>query len=207
MQNEKIAQLATDETNQSTRAFAAAASSGAERMREAVGNGAQQARAVMHAGAEQVGQVSGDMMKAAQTGGEQARRAMDASSAQTREAAESMVKATQAAAEFARANMEALSRATQTYTAGIQDLGRQSFALAQSLSAHTLEGARAMGSSKTPKEAADVYADYLRQNLEQLMGESARLQDAGFRLAEQAAAPITQRITEAAERLGQPTTN
>lgn len=173
MQNEKIAREVTADIRQSAHALAEAASSGAGRTREAVESGAQQAQAAMRADVEQAGRVSGDMMKA-----------------------------TQAAAEFARGNFEALSRATQIYTAGIQDLGRQAFALTQLLNARTLEDARAVGSSKTPKEAADAHGNYLRQNLEQLMAESARLQDVGLRLAVQTAAPITQRIAEVTERLG-----
>ena len=197
MPNEKVARLATDNMAQNARSAAEATGAATEAMRNTAKGGMERAQATMQAGAQQAQSVM-------QANANSARQAMEAGKAQAQKAGEGMFKAAEEAAEFSRGNFEALTRAAQAYAAGTQDLSRQAFALMQSLGEHTLEGARAVAGSKSVKEAAEIQANYLRQAMERLMGESARLQEASFRLVEQSSAPLTERMQVAMERAGKP---
>jgi len=123
---------------------------------------------------------------------------------QAGKATEGSMKAAQEIAEFSRGNAELLAQVTQTWFAGSQDLGRQAFAFAQSLTDHALEGARALSGVRSLKEAAEIQATYARGTMDRVMTETAKLQEASFRLAEQVAAPVTQRMTVAMERAAKP---
>ena len=197
MQNEKVARLATENMAKTARTVSDAAQTAAQ-------NGAENARQAAEAGAAQASKVSESMFQVAQSGVERTQAALQAGSAQAQKTTEGMLRAAGEAAEFSRGNFEALTQAAQAYAAGAQDLSRQTFALMQSLGEHTLEGAKAVAGSRSMKEAAEIQANYLRQAMERLMGETARLQEAGYRLAEQTTAPITQRVTLAMERAGKP---
>ena len=120
---------------------------------------------------------------------------------QANKAAETFLKAAEDAAEFGRGNVEALTRATQIYVAGVQDLGRQTFALVQGLTDQAIEGAKALSTVKSLQEAATVQSNYARAVFEKSVTESAKLSEAALKLAEQTFAPLSARFTLAAERL------
>ncbi len=186
MQNEKVARLATDKMAQTTRGAAEGLQAAAGAAQESVRGAAEASASVFQAGAEK------------------AQSTMQAGSAQAEKMAGGMIKAAEDAAEFGRGNLEAMTRAAQAYAAGAQDLGRQTFALMQSLGEHAMENARAVAGCRSVKEATELQSSYLRQAMERMMGEGARLQETGYRLAEQTAAPIAQRVTLAMERAGKP---
>ena len=140
----------------------------------------------------------------ADAGASQMRTAMERSMEQASKAAEGSMKAAQDFAEFSRGNVETLTQVTQTWMTGSQEISRQAFALLQGLADHALEGARALSGVKSLKEAAEVQATYTRGAMDRVMSETAKLQEASFRLAEQVATPVTQRMTQAIERAAKP---
>ncbi|MDO9707204.1 phasin family protein [Paracraurococcus lichenis] len=123
---------------------------------------------------------------------------------QATKTAEGLFKAAEEAAEFGRGNLEAVAKATQVYVAGVQDLGKQTFALVQGLADHTVAGAKALGSVKSLKEAADIQASYARAAMEKSFTETAKLQEAALKLAEASFAPISARMTLAVEKFSKP---
>ncbi|HEY8610955.1 MAG TPA: phasin family protein, partial [Roseomonas sp.] len=123
----------------------------------------------------------------AEAGTAQLRTAVERSMEQATKAAEGSFKAAQEFAEFSRGNAETFAQVAQTWMAGSQDLGRQAFAFAQSLNDHALEGARALAGVKSLKEAAEIQATYARGTVDRVMSETAKLQEASLRLAEQVA--------------------
>ena len=133
----------------------------------------------------------------AEAGAAQARTAMERGLEQASKAAEEM-------ADFSRGNAETLAQVAQTWMTGTQDLSRQAFALMQGLTDHAMEGARALSGVKSLKEAAEIQATYARGAMDRVMAETAKLQEASFRLAEQVATPVTQRVTLAMERAAKP---
>jgi phasin family protein len=129
---------------------------------------------------------------------------MEMTMQQANKATENMMKVAEEAAEFGRGNVEAFTKATQIYVAGMQDLGKQTFALVQGLTDHAIEGAKALSSVKSLQEAAQIQSTYARTALEKSVAESAKLGESALKLTEQAFAPITARVTLAAEKLTRP---
>lgn len=136
----------------------------------------------------------------------QARVTVEKSMEQATKTAEGLFKAANEAVEFGRGNLEAVAKSAQAWTVGVQDLSRQTFAVVQSLTDQALENAKALIAAKSLKEATDLQASFARSAMERALNEAARLQEASFRLAEQAAAPLTARATLAFEKFGRPLT-
>ena len=134
-------------------------------------------------------------------GATQARVAMEKGMEQLTKSAEGAFKAAEELAEFSRGNAEIFATAAQTWFTGTQDLSRQTFAFAQSLTDHALEGFRALSGVKSLKEAAEIQATYARGTLDRVMTETAKLQDSSFKLAEQVSAPIAARAKVAMEKV------
>jgi phasin family protein len=132
------------------------------------------------------------------------RETMEQGMQQATKSAEGFYKAAEQAAEFGRGNLEAMTKATQTLTTGLQDLGRQYFAMSQAITDHAMESAKALAGVKSLKEAADIQAAFAKASLERTLAETSKLQEAAYRLAEQASAPLTARMTLAAEKFGKP---
>lgn len=137
-------------------------------------------------------------------GAAQARVAMEKSMEQMTKGAEGMMKAAEEFADFGRGNMEAFTKAAQTWAVGTQEIARQAMALAQGLTDHTLEGAKALSGVKSLNEAAEIQAKFAKAAVEKAVAESAKMQEAVFKLAEQAAAPISARMTVAMEKMAKP---
>jgi phasin family protein len=137
-------------------------------------------------------------------GAAQARVAMEKGMEQMTKGAEGFMKAAEEAAEFGRGNVEAFTKAAQTWAVGTQDLARQIMALAQGMTDHSLEGAKALASVKSLNEAAEIQAKFAKAAMEKAVAESAKMQEAVFKLTEQAVAPISARMTVAMEKLGKP---
>ena len=117
---------------------------------------------------------------------------------------EGFYKASEDAVEFGRGNLEAFAKASQTYFSGLQDLGKQAFAVWQSLGEQGVQNARALASVKSIKEAAELQSGFAKSALETSVAEATKLNEAAFKLAEQASAPIAARVTLAMEKFGRP---
>jgi hypothetical protein len=142
--------------------------------------------------------------KMVEDGAVQARVAMEKGMEQVTKQAETFFKAAEEAAEFGRGNIEAMTKSAQLFAVGFQDIGKQVFAVTQALTDHALESAKALAAVKSLKEAADIQAAFAKASMERSMSEAAKLQEASFKLAEQAAAPITARVTLAVEKFAKP---
>jgi phasin family protein len=137
-------------------------------------------------------------------GAAQARATVEQSMEQATKTAEGLFKAANAAVEFGRGNLEAMAKSAQTWTVGVQDLSRQTFAMVQGLADQALENTKALVGAKSLKEAADLQASFARATIERTLTEAARLQEAALRLAEQTTAPLAARATLALEKFGRP---
>lgn len=137
-------------------------------------------------------------------GAAEARVAMEKGMEQMTKQAETFFKAAEEAAEFGRGNLEAVTKSAQLMAVGFQDLGKQVFAVTQALTDHAMESAKALAAVKSLKEAADIQAAFAKASMERSMAEATKLQEATMKLAEQAYAPITARMTLAAEKFGKP---
>jgi len=109
-------------------------------------------------------------------------------------------KSAEDAVEFGRGNFEAFTKATQAYVTGLQDLSRQAFAVAQGFGEQAVENAKALSSVKSLKEASELQATFARSAIEKSVAETTKLNEAAFKLAEQASAPLAARWTLAVEK-------
>jgi phasin family protein len=103
---------------------------------------------------------------------------------------------------FGQGNLEAIMKSGQIWTAGVQDLSRQFAATAQASLDEAVNGFKALAGVHSLKEAIDIQTSLARSAMEKAMTESGRFADASFKLAEQAAAPLTARVTAAIESFG-----
>ncbi len=101
-----------------------------------------------------------------------------------------------------QANVEAVMKSGQIWATGMQDLGRTFVESAQAQFDHTMATLKALAGTKSVKEAFDIQSTRARASLEKVVADTGRLTDASMKLAEQAMAPITARLTVATEKFG-----
>jgi phasin family protein len=105
---------------------------------------------------------------------------------------------------FGQANIEAFVKSSQIWATGLQDLGKTVADSAQAQIEHTVSTFKALAGVKSLREAAELQSTLARTAFEKAVADSGKLTDASLKLAEQALAPITARMTVAAERFGRP---
>ncbi len=101
---------------------------------------------------------------------------------------------------FGQGNFEAMMKSSQIWAAGMQDLGKQVAATAQAQFDETVSVFKAMSGVKSIKEAIDLQSTLARASMEKAVAETSKITDASMKLAEQAIAPITARMTLAVEK-------
>lgn len=103
---------------------------------------------------------------------------------------------------FGQGNVEAIVKSSQIWVAGVQDLSKHVAATAQAQLDQTVSAWKALAAAKSLKEALDLQTGLARTSLEKAVAETGKLTDASLKLAEQAMAPITARVTLAVEKFG-----
>lgn len=96
---------------------------------------------------------------------------------------------------FSQANIDAFVKSGQIWSAGIQDLTARVAASAQASIEETMSAMRAMSGVKSLRDAVELQAGFAKATLEKTMTETGRMAETSLRLAEQASAPITARVT------------
>ena len=103
---------------------------------------------------------------------------------------------------FGQANIEAFMKSGQIWAAGFQDLGQHMATSAQAQLDQTMATWRAMAGVKSVKEALEMQTGLARATVEAAVSGTGKLTDASMKLSEQAFAPITARMSVAAEKFG-----
>jgi len=101
---------------------------------------------------------------------------------------------------FGQGNLDAFMKSSQIWAAGVQELSKHVAATAQSGFQETLASFQALSGVKSAREALDIQVGLARANLEKAVAETGKITDTSLKLAEQAMAPITARMTLAAEK-------
>ena len=109
------------------------------------------------------------------------------------------MKTTEDFVAFGQGNIEAYMKASQIWTAGIQDLSKQFAATAQSSFNDSMATFKAMSSVKSVKDAVELQTALARSTIEKTLAESGKLTDASLKLTEQAMAPISARVAMAVD--------
>ncbi len=103
---------------------------------------------------------------------------------------------------FGQGNLEAVVKSSQIWAAGMQDIGKQVAASAQAQVDQTMATLKALATAKSLKEAIELQSSLARTAVEKAVAETGKLTDASMKLAEQTLAPLTARVSLAAERFG-----
>lgn len=114
---------------------------------------------------------------------------------------EKAMKSTEELFAFGQGNVEAIMKASQIWATGLQDLTKQVAATAQANLDETMNSFKTLSTAKSFKDAIDLQTGFARSAFEKSMTESGKLTDASFKLAEQALAPITARMTQAMDAM------
>jgi phasin family protein len=129
---------------------------------------------------------------------------VEASQLQLKEGITKTMKTAEEVVAFGQGNMEALIKSGQIWSNGLQDISKQMASSMQASYEEAMSAFKAMTSVKSLKEAVDLQVGLARSAVEKSVTESSKYTDASFKLAEQALAPISSRVTLAVEKFSKP---
>lgn len=129
---------------------------------------------------------------------------VEASQAQFKEGITKSMKTAEEVLAFSQGNVEALIKSGQIWSTGMQDLSKQMASSMQASYEEAMSAFKALTTVKSLKEAVDLQVGLARSAVEKSVTESSKYTDASFKLAEQAIAPISSRMTLAVEKFSKP---
>jgi phasin family protein len=138
-------------------------------------------------------------VSAVNTGAEKLRTGMLTTQAKAKENMDKAMRTAQDLMSFSQGNFEAMIKSGQIWAAGVQELSKQVAATAQAHYDESLSVFKALTSVKSLKEAFDLQSGLARTSMEKAVSETGRFTDASLKLAEEAIAPLTARVTLAVE--------
>lgn len=105
------------------------------------------------------------------------------------------------ATEFAKGNVEALVESGKIYAAGVQDLGKAYAEEAKTAYETLTADMQELAAVKSPAELFQLQGKLARRNFDAWVAYGSRNTDAALKLASEAFAPISGRISLAAETI------
>ncbi len=129
---------------------------------------------------------------------------VEASQLQIKEGITKTMKTAEEVVAFSQGNVEALIKSGQIWSTGLQDISKQMASSMQASYEEAMSAFKALTSVKSLKEAVDLQVGLARSAVEKSVTESSKYTDASFKLAEQAMAPISSRVTLAVEKFSKP---
>ena len=103
--------------------------------------------------------------------------------------------------EFAKGNVEAVVESTKVYAAGVQDLGKNYVAEAKSAYETLTADIKELAAVKSPAELFQLQGKLARRNFDAMVAYSSKSTEAVTKLANEAFAPISGRISLAASKI------
>lgn len=103
---------------------------------------------------------------------------------------------------FSQGNFEAMAKSSQIFATGMQDIAQTMAAAAKASMDDAVSTFKAMSSVKSVKEAVDLQSSLVRTALERAVSQTSQITDSTMKLSEQAVAPISARMSLAAETFG-----
>ena len=105
-------------------------------------------------------------------------------------------------AAFGQGNLEAFVTSGQIWAAGVQDLGKTLVVSAKEQMDDAVAAVNSFAAAKSFNDLLDLQAAFARSSLDKAITETSKLTDASTRLATDVLAPLTARVTLAAETFG-----
>lgn len=106
------------------------------------------------------------------------------------------------ATEFTKGNVEALVESGKIYAAGVQDLSKSYVEEAKSAFETFTADMKEFAAVKSPAELFQLQAKLARRNFDAMVAYGSKNTDAAIKLASETFAPISGRVSLAAEKLG-----
>ncbi len=100
---------------------------------------------------------------------------------------------------FGQGNVEAIVKSGQIMATGMQELTKQMAASAQASMSEAMSMFQALSGVRSMKEAVELQTNMARTSVEKALTQTGHVAESGFKLAEQAFAPITSRMSLAVE--------
>jgi phasin family protein len=113
-----------------------------------------------------------------------------------------MIKSTEDVFAFGQANVEAFVKSGQIWAAGVQELTKLFAATTKAAFDESVATFKAISSAKSVTEAIDLQSTFAKSVVDKALAESNKLINTSIKLTEQTLAPITARVTVAAETFG-----
>ena len=109
---------------------------------------------------------------------------------------------TKDAAEFQKGNLEALVESGKILASGMQDMGRTYVEEAKSAAETVQEDVKKFAAVKSPTELFQLQGEIARRNFDALVSTTSKNTEAMLKLANDAFAPVSNRMSLAAEKVG-----
>jgi phasin family protein len=138
-----------------------------------------------------------DGVSSATAGLEQAQAAMRTGLQKAMRTAEDLL-------SFSQGNVEAMTRSSQIIASGMQDISQSMAATARASLDETMSAVKALSTVKSIKDVMDLQTGLFRAALERAVSQTSQLTDNSLKLSEQAFAPISARLSLAAEKFSRP---
>jgi hypothetical protein len=131
---------------------------------------------------------------------EQTRTAFANVGEQTRGAVEKTRKVAEDMAEFGKGNVEALVESTRIAAQALETMGQDAATFARTRYESTAHMIQSLASVKSPTEALQIQAEYVRTAFDALVKEASRSTEATLKLAGDVAKPLQNRLATAADK-------
>lgn len=141
-------------------------------------------------------------LSAVKEGIEKATKGFESSQVKLKESVEKAMKSSEELLAFSQANLEAFMKASKIFAEGLQGISRDVAASNKASIEESVSFTKSLLGVKSVKEAVDLQSSFARSSIEKAVSETNRVTDASVKLAEQAIAPLTARLSVAVEKFG-----
>jgi phasin family protein len=141
-------------------------------------------------------------LHAVKEGMEKAAKGFESQQVKMKESVEKAMKTAEEMVAFSQGNLEAFMKASQIYATGMQDISKHLAASSKTSLEESVAFTKSLMGVKSVKEAVDLQSGFTRSTIEKAVAETNKVTDASVKLAEQAIAPLTARLTLAVEKFG-----
>jgi len=107
-------------------------------------------------------------------------------------------------ADLGRANLAAVLRANAALAEGMGAIGKEVMTYARNSLETAAEAATALLAAKTLEDLAQLNSDFAKSSFERLVTRSTKLSEMGVKVANEAMAPLGDRVEAALQTLGKP---
>lgn len=141
-------------------------------------------------------------LMAMKEGMEKASKGLETSQMKMKEGVEKAMKTAEEIIAFSQGNIEAMMKSSQIYASGFQDISKKFAESNKAALEESVAFTKSLLGVKTVKEAVDLQSGFARTSIEKLVAETSKVTDASVKLAEEALAPITARLSIAVQTFG-----